>query len=98
MAEYVTLVATSVSIKLKMTMLRILDGTIEHFEYECKSDKMKEIDESGGGMLQKKVPLPKNTHVEADKRFIASLDDRQMQLKNIYDHLSRTKNGDSLVT
>lgn len=41
MAEYVTLVATSVSIKLKMTMIKILDGTIEHFDYECKTDKLK---------------------------------------------------------
>lgn len=38
MAEYITLVATSVSIKLKMTMFKLIDGTIETFNYECKSD------------------------------------------------------------
>ena len=58
---------------------------------------MKELNESGGGVLQKKVPLPKNMNEEADKRVIASLDDRQRQLKDIYDKLSKTKDGNSLV-
>lgn len=36
-------------------------------------------------------------NVEADKKFIASLDDRQRELKDIYDGLSKTKDGDSLI-
>lgn len=58
---------------------------------------MREVSESGGGALQKKVSMPKNTHEEADKKFLASLDNREMELKKIYDEMSKTKDGARLI-
>ena len=87
--EYILLVA-HYSSELKSTLESVLDGTIEEVSYKSKSK-----DASGG--FAKSVPKPKDIHAEENKRFEASLSNREIQLKSMYDEVRSKKDGAMLV-
>ena len=59
--------------------------------------KSKNINDSPGGALQKSVPKPKNLHAEENKKFVAGLNNRELQLKDLYENIRQTKDGEKLV-
>jgi hypothetical protein len=72
---------------------------IENINYTPKYDpsKIKEINNSTGGILAKTVPLPKNLNEESDKIFLASLNERESELNKIYEEIRKMKNSEGLL-
>lgn len=87
MKEYILLIAQH-SNEIAHTLELVLSGEIEEIEY-----KSKDTSTSAGGALQKSVPKPKDIYVEENKNFVAGLNQRQLELKDIYDEIRLGKNG-----
>jgi len=64
---------------------------------EIKYKSKGNINDSPGGALQKSVPKPKNVHAEENKLFVAGLNNRELHLKELYENIRSTKDGDKLV-
>ena len=73
--EYIVLIS-SFSKELKLTLEKVLDGSLTEINYKKKID----IDDSPGGALAKSVPKPKNEYKEEDKKFMQGLNNREKQL------------------
>lgn len=86
--EYISLVA-QFSQQMRVTLEGIKEGTIEEFNYERKNAAMDKINSSSGGALAKSMPLPKQVQTEEEKRFVANMNDREKELKNLYEGLRK---------
>ena len=58
---------------------------------------MEKVNKSSGGVLQKSVSRPKNTNESKDRAFLESMDSREKRLKEIYDDLSKNRDGEAFV-
>ena len=58
---------------------------------------MEKVNKSSGGVLQKCVSRPKNHNEAADRAFVNSLNNREKVLKDVYDDLSKNRNGAALI-
>jgi hypothetical protein len=65
------------------TLEQVLNGTLTEIKYKSKGN----INDSPGGALQKSVPKPKNVHAEENKRFVEGLNNRELQLKDLYENI-----------
>ena len=90
--EYVMLVS-QYSNEVKQTLLKIVSGEIRDFNYKSKSN----VNATTGGALAKSVPKPKNVHGEQDKRFVESLNTRELELKTVYEEIRETADAQRLI-
>ena len=78
---------------IENTLDEVLEGYMTEINYKSESS----LTQGPGGALAKAVPKPKNIHEQADKNFVASLGQRELVLKGLYDDIRKTKNGAKLV-
>jgi hypothetical protein len=72
---------------MEVTINSLSEGTIEEFNYERKNAMMDKINNSTGGALAKKMPLPKHVATEEEKRFVATMNNQEKGMKNLYESL-----------
>ena len=58
---------------------------------------MSKVNKSTGGALAKSTSKPKDMHQEENKKFVAGLNKRELQLKDIYEQIRVTKDSAKLV-
>ena len=58
---------------------------------------MSKINASPGGALAKATSKPKNMHQEENKKFVQGLNKRELQLKDIYEEVRKSKQSQRLV-
>ena len=58
---------------------------------------MEKVNKSSGGALQKCVSRPKNHNEASDRAFVNSMNNREKVLKDVYDDLSKNRNGVALI-
>ena len=50
---------------------------------------MDKINSSSGGALAKEMPLPKHVMTEEEKKFVASMNDKELEMKDLYEDLRK---------
>lgn len=90
--EYIQLVS-QYSKEVKDTLNGVLSGDIQDLNYKSKSN----VNATTGGALAKSVPKPKNVNEEQDKKFVQSLNTRQLELKTVYEEIRGTADAARLV-
>jgi acyl-CoA-binding protein len=89
--EYVLLVASCES-SVKTSLELVLSGQLAQINYKPRANL-----DSPGGALAKSVPRPKNLNSEADRQFVQSLSSREVELKDLYEQIRKSKDGHRLV-
>lgn len=69
------------------------DGTIEEFNYEKKNASMEKINSSSGGALHKDMPVPKKILTEEERKFVASMNNSELEMKALYEDLRKKGPG-----
>ena len=91
MKEYIVLIS-EYSHEVKSTLDNACSGKIKEINYKSKNKL-----NTAGGALAKSTSKPKDMHKEENAKFIASLNNRQLELKNIYEKIRNSKSSDELV-
>lgn len=71
--------------QMSQTLKSIEDGDIEHFHYERQQSDLDKANDNPGGALQKKMPVPKRELTADEQRFVANMNDREKELKELYE-------------
>ena len=70
---------------MNQTLKSIEDGDIEHFHYERQQSDLDKVNENPGGALQKKPPVPKREMTLDEQKFVADMNGREKELKQLYE-------------